>query len=117
MVVDHDLSKISQNLQKHIVQRRKWKADGHACVGCSKIFAGTWWSHWRYQVISTFSLVLFLVVSSELLGDFNLLFHSFISSLIPVLESRFSKVKLSSSVVSVGMPWHMELKLPGFKTS
>ena len=59
MVVDHDLSKISQNLQKHIVQRRKWKADGHACVGGSKIFAGTRWSHWSYQVISTFSLLFF----------------------------------------------------------
>ena len=40
-----------------------------------------------------------------------------LNSLIPVLELRFSKVKLLSSVVSVGMPWHMELKLPGFMMS
>ena len=40
-----------------------------------------------------------------------------LNSLIPVLESRFSKVKLSSLVVSVGMPWLVELKLRGVTMS
>ena len=48
-----------KSAKKPIVQRRKWKADGHACVGCSKIIAGTRRSHWSYQVISTFSLSFF----------------------------------------------------------